>query len=233
MQLERWLTTDCVRAALGDPPRQTTIQVLRNALLDRWLARAHPALPAIVFGPLALTALAFAERRLEAGTLACAFAAGFLAFSLLEYGLHRFLFHHAFGTERSERITAFLTHGYHHTYPNDPGRLVLPPLLTLPLAALVGFAYSLCLPLAIAEAVLAGTVTGYIAYDSTHFWLHHGRARSTLGRWCKRYHLLHHHDRTLGRFGVTTPLWDIVFGSYLPTRRERRDVAAHVPRRPA
>jgi sterol desaturase/sphingolipid hydroxylase (fatty acid hydroxylase superfamily) len=78
--------------------------------------------------------------------------------------------------------------------------------------------YGLCLPIGPAAAAFAGTATGYIAYDSVHWWLHHGHTRSRAGRWLKRYHLLHHHQHNAARFGVSTPLWDFVFGTYVPTR---------------
>jgi sterol desaturase/sphingolipid hydroxylase (fatty acid hydroxylase superfamily) len=212
LRAERWLSDVCILAALGDPPRQTAIQVLKWSFLDRWLARAHPAAPAVVYGPIVL-ALGFRERG-HGAVLAGAFLAGFAAFSLLEYLLHRFVLHRECGDTADDRIRAFVTHGYHHTYPNDAGRLVLPPMMTLPIAAaLAAIDWSL-LPSVWAAGVFAGTPAGYVVYDSSHWWLHHGRPRSALGRRWKRYHLLHHYDRELGRFGVTTPVWDIVFGTY-------------------
>ena len=215
---ERWLSDVCVRAALGSPPRQRSIQVFRNPYMDRWLGRTHPAVPALLFGPLASAALLFACRRTAIGGLVGAFLAGLLGLTLLEYLLHRFALHRPVGPDRASRIAAFLRHGYHHVYPSDAGRLVLPPMVTVPFAVVVLLAYALVMPVGAAAAAFAGTATGYVAYDSMHWWLHHGRARSRLGRWLKRYHLLHHHHPDAGRFGVSTPLWDLVFGTYVPTR---------------
>ena len=41
----------------------------------------------------------------------------------------------------------------------------------------------------------AGTVAGYIVYDSVHYVLHHRQPRTALGAWLRRYHMLHHHSR--------------------------------------
>ncbi|MES1178523.1 MAG: sterol desaturase family protein [Myxococcales bacterium] len=215
---ERWLSDVCVRAALGEPPRQRSIQVFRNAFMDRWLGRAHPAVPALLFSPLIVGALLYASGRVSIWGLIGAFLGGLLGLTLLEYVLHRFVLHRPVGADRASRIAAFLHHGYHHIYPSDEGRLVLPPMVTVPFALIVIAAYGLLLPVGVAAAAFAGTALGYVGYDSMHWWLHHGRAQSRVGRWLKRYHLLHHHHHDLGRFGVSTPLWDFVFGTYVPTR---------------
>jgi dihydroceramide fatty acyl 2-hydroxylase len=215
---ERWLSDVCVRAALGAPPRQRSIQVFRNPVLDRWLGRTHPAVPALLFAPFIMAALWFASAHSATWGLIGALLGGLLGLTLLEYLLHRFVLHRPVGADRASRIAAFLRHGYHHIYPSDEGRLVLPPMVTLPFAIVVAAAYALFLPLGLASAAFAGTATGYVGYDSIHWWLHHGRAKSQAGRWLKRYHLLHHQHRDQGRFGVSTPLWDFVFGTYVPTR---------------
>jgi dihydroceramide fatty acyl 2-hydroxylase len=215
---EQWLSDVCLRAAFGDPPRQRSIQVFRNPFIDRWFGRTHPAVPALVFAPLVVTALLYGQAHASIGFLIAAFVAGFLGLTLLEYVLHRFLLHRTPGPDRASQIAAFLRHGYHHVYPNDEGRLVLPPMATLPMGVGVAAVYALCLSPGVAAAAFAGTAAGYIAYDSMHWWLHHGRSNSRAGRWLKRYHLLHHHQGIEARFGVSTPLWDFVFGTYAPTR---------------
>jgi sterol desaturase/sphingolipid hydroxylase (fatty acid hydroxylase superfamily) len=192
--------------------------VFRNPLVDRWFGRTHPAVPALVFGPLIVGAVLYAGGRVTIWGLIGAFLSGLLGLTLFEYLLHRFFLHRPVGADRASRIAAFLHHGYHHIYPSDEGRLVLPPMVTLPFALVVITGYALLLPIGLAAATFAGTAAGYVAYDSMHWWLHHGRVKSRAGRWLKRYHLLHHHHQGAGRFGVSTPLWDFVFGTYVPTR---------------
>ena len=222
---ERWLTDVCIRAALEAPPRLKSIQVFRNPFMDRWFGRTHPAVPAVLFGPLIVAALLYAGTHVSALSWVGAFLAGLLGFTLLEYVLHRFVLHRPIGADRASRIAAFLHHGYHHAYPSDEGRLVLPPMVTIPFALGLIALYTLMFPLAVAAAVFAGTATGYVAYDSVHWWLHHGHTKSRAGRWLKRYHLLHHHQHNAARFGVSTPLWDFVFGTYAPARVSPRSRA--------
>ena len=219
---ERWLSTECIAAALGHPPHAIGIPLLRNPTLDRWFARAHPALPALLYLPLAIGLLVYALRRgAGASTVLVGVLSGWLAFSLAEYVVHRFYFHRPVGETRGARIDAFLTHGYHHTYLHDRTRLVMPPMVSVPLAA--GLALVL-LPLlgALGAALFAGVLVGYVAYDSLHYATHHVHAnRGPLG-FLRRYHLLHHGIGHGARFGVSSPVWDIVFGTYpRPHRRAR------------
>jgi sterol desaturase/sphingolipid hydroxylase (fatty acid hydroxylase superfamily) len=193
--------------------------VFRNATFDRWLARAHPAFPLATFGPLAIVSLITAWRAGAPGPVLLAFVGGCLGFSLFEYSLHRFLFHRQFADTRAGRIEGFLTHGYHHIYPDDPERLVMPPLGSMPLGALFAAGYVGLLGWAVGLAAFAGTAVGYVLYDTTHFVLHHWRPRTPVGQWMKRYHLLHHHAEEPARFGVSSPLWDYVFGTYRPVGR--------------
>jgi sterol desaturase/sphingolipid hydroxylase (fatty acid hydroxylase superfamily) len=217
-----WLTADCLAAASGAPPRARSIQVFRNDLVDRWLARAHPAFPAVFFGPIAAVAFALSSRHIGTVEALAAFLGGWLFFSLFEYALHRFVFHGDFPETLEGRVAWFLTHGYHHVYPNDADRLVLPPIGSLPLAVLFLAAYVLILGTGIGLGAFAGTVAGYIVYDSVHYVLHHRQPRTALGAWLRRYHMLHHHSREPSRYGVSSPLWDLVFRTYTPVRRAAR-----------
>ena len=52
----------------------------------------------------------------------------------------------------------------------------------------------------------------YVTYGLSHFTIHHHRFHDVLARnWAANHHIHHHHVNT--NFGVTTPLWDIVFGT--------------------
>ena len=122
-------------------------------------------------------------------------------------------------------ITAhFLMHGCHHKVPNDRYRLVMPPVATLVLYLSVGALSRLLLwPLIPSFAVFvvfwSGLVFGYIVYDMVHYATHHGNLNpnSYLGRQ-RKYHLRHHYHglHNVG-FGITTPLWDLILGTLLPS----------------
>lgn len=143
---------------------------------------------------------------------------GIFIWSLLEYTLHRCLFHldKHLPDNRVGITTHFLLHGIHHYLPMDKYRLVMPPALFLllvspfyKLAHLI-FAYN---EFAAIE-VFSGGLFGYVCYDMTHYFLHH-RNLPSYYRELKKYHLQHHFADYENGFGVTSRFWDRVFGTQL------------------
>ena len=124
--------------------REPPIRLFRSPFLEA-LTHIHPVVVVVVWVPVigwygheAWTSRA-ATGTTE-GELFAAAALGLLVWTLVEYGMHRFVFHWRFAATREGQVTAFLTHGYHHAYPRDPTRLVLPPLV---LRAPIGLAHHL------------------------------------------------------------------------------------------
>jgi sterol desaturase/sphingolipid hydroxylase (fatty acid hydroxylase superfamily) len=148
------------------------------------------------------------------------FGLGIVGWSLTEYLLHRFVFHFRPDTGWGRRLH-FIIHGVHHDHPHDPMRLVMPPSVSVPLAllvflllrALVGPAWSL--------PFFAGFLIGYLVYDMAHYHIHHHRSGDRLSLALRRYHYRHHFQQSDRGFGVTSPLWDKVFGT-VPILRVRR-----------
>ncbi|KAI0142479.1 inositolphosphorylceramide-B C-26 hydroxylase [Hypoxylon sp. NC0597] len=145
---------------------------------------------------------------------------GVFIWTLVEYILHRCLFHlDDYLPDNRVGITLhFLLHGVHHYLPMDKYRLVMPPTLFLVLATpFWKLAHTLFYwNWHLATAIYCGGIFGYICYDLTHYFLHH----QNLPLWykeLKKYHLAHHFlDYELG-FGVTSRFWDRVFGTELVT----------------
>jgi len=143
---------------------------------------------------------------------------GLFLWTLVEYILHRFLFHlDAYLPENRFAFTAhFLLHGIHHYLPMDKYRLVMPPAMFLALAipfyklAHTVFAYNWYA----ATTVFSGGIFGYICYDLTHYFLHH-RNLPAWYRALKKYHLKHHFADYQNGFGVTSRFWDWVFNTEL------------------
>jgi 4-hydroxysphinganine ceramide fatty acyl 2-hydroxylase len=102
---------------------------------------------------------------------------GLFIWTLVEYVLHRFLFHldQHLPDNRAALTLHFLLHGIHHYLPMDRLRLVMPPTLFLALAtpfwylAHAVFFYDWNA----ATAVFCGGIFGYVCYDLTHYFLHH------------------------------------------------------------
>ncbi|KAJ3045994.1 fatty acid alpha-hydroxylase [Rhizophlyctis rosea] len=146
------------------------------------------------------------------------FAMGIMNWSVIEYSLHRFLFHvDEIMPDNRFAITAhFLLHGVHHYIPMDKMRLVMPPALSITLAIPIYSLYAAFLPtFAVCAPLAAGTITGYVGYDLMHYYLHHGKPYGAHLKEMKTYHLDHHYkDATLG-YGITSKFWDRVFGTVL------------------
>jgi len=148
-------------------------------------------------------------------TIACFFL-GQLIWTILEYTMHRYLFHiDEMLPDTPTFITLhFLMHGIHHYLPMDRLRLVMPPtlffVLQLPFTQL---AYVL-FPVAMANGIIAGAFTFYILYDCMHYALHHTKLPAHL-REMKKYHLAHHYKNFELGFGVTSKIWDYVFNTTL------------------
>ncbi len=230
-------TDECLHLAnhgawLGDQPEKPrrgaqpqTIRVFKNPVLELF-SRSHPITPGIWFGPFIVWAWLTCPGNLGVGRTALLFAAGILFFTLFEYVLHRVVFHgliHAAEKDPKKRFSAFMAHGYHHEFPNDVSRLVMPPMISWPAATMFALVYWLAFGRAQYFPVLAGTMAGYIAYDWVHYYTHHFHPTTRLGKWVRAYHMRHHFQDHNAFFGISTPLWDLLFRTYrspLPVKRE-------------
>jgi sterol desaturase/sphingolipid hydroxylase (fatty acid hydroxylase superfamily) len=147
------------------------------------------------------------------------FVAGLFVWTLTEYLLHRFVFHYEPKTGWGKRLH-FLMHGVHHDYPQDSKRLVMPPVISIPLAALFLGLFSLILPAGHVASTFAGFIFGYICYDEIHYATHHAPMKGKLGLWLKHHHVRHHYLDPDRGYGVSTPVWDYVFGTMYGEKEE-------------
>ncbi|KAF8873462.1 oxidoreductase [Mucidula mucida] len=148
--------------------------------------------------------------------LSCCLLGNFV-WTILEYVLHRFLFHlDEYLPDANYALTLhFLLHGVHHYLPMDRLRLVMPPVLfTVLQFPFTQLAYKL-FPVAVANGVIAGAFTFYVLYDCMHYALHHTNLPAYMKE-MKKYHLGHHYKNYELGFGVTSKIWDIVFNTVLP-----------------
>jgi len=137
------------------------------------------------------------------------FFAGNIIWTILEYTLHRFLFHvdHYLPEANWALLLHFLLHGIHHYLPMDRLRLVMPPTLFLALETPFTNLAHLIFPKAVANGIIAGAFTFYILYDCMHYALHHTRLPQYMAE-MKRYHLAHHYKSeflSLIQLGCTDP----------------------------
>jgi sterol desaturase/sphingolipid hydroxylase (fatty acid hydroxylase superfamily) len=182
-----------------------------NELLDR-LSRVHPAVVPILYVPAILALIVLGVIHGSAGWTPLWLAGGYLFWTLTEYWLHRVVFHF----EPEKGIGArlhWIIHGVHHDHPNDPLRLVMPPSVSIPLAVLFIWVFSLVLGSPGFLPFGAGFLSGYLFYDMLHYHVHHHRPTTALGKKLRELHMRHHFQNHEAGYGVSAPFWDHVFGT--------------------
>jgi sterol desaturase/sphingolipid hydroxylase (fatty acid hydroxylase superfamily) len=170
----------------------------------------------LVFPPFVIGLALFAyddSQRFRATTWLVSFAVGVLLWTLLEYLLHRFVFHHA-------PIISEIHEQHHH----DPLALIGAPAWTSFVLALLGvlFPLWLLLGISIAAGITSGMICGYLWYVLVHYASHHWQPRhgSYLYR-VRLRHARHHYSHDEGNFGVSVEFWDRVFRTELGRRGGR------------
>ena len=150
-----------------------------------FFSRVHPAIPLVLYLPVVGYALYVAlwKQELSALVVVGFFVLGILLWTLLEYLIHRYIFHYEPKTRVGKRLH-YIIHGVHHDYPNDARRLVMPPSISLPLAFLFYGMFLLVFG-RFASGAFAGLVFGYLCYDMLHFATHHFPMKHGVLLWLK------------------------------------------------
>ncbi len=148
-------------------------------------------------------------------TVAVGFA-GLFSWTLFEYLLHRYLFHIT-GDSAAIKRFAYIMHGVHHENPREEKWVFMPPVPGTLYILIFGAAFYLLLG-AHAAVFLAGFILGYLAYANIHFYVHIKRPDKRFAFFW-RHHSLHHYKYPDKAFGVSTPLWDIIFRTMPPEKK--------------
>lgn len=192
----------------------TPIRLFQSDFLE-FFTHISPIAVLVIWLPVVGYFLYQAGRTASLGVILAGYGLGLFVWTLVEYLMHRFVFHFPTqGRPRLERIV-FLFHGVHHAQPQLKTRLVMPPVVSIPLAlAFYGLFSLVCKALGVSAwlyPLFSGAVSGYIAYDMIHYATHHFAMRAGVWKFLKRHHMAHHFKTENARFGVSSPLWDYVF----------------------
>jgi Sterol desaturase len=192
--------------------KNETVRMFESDFME-FFSRVHPATPLLLYMPVVgcMLYLSLWQRKLSIPTVAGLFVLGILLWTLLEYLIHRYIFHYEPTSHLGKRLH-YIVHGVHHDYPNDARRLVMPPSVSVPLAVLFYILFLLIFG-HLAPGVFAGLVFGYVCYDMLHYATHHFPMKRGLWLWLKQYHLRHHYKNDDAGFGISSPIWDYVFGT--------------------
>ena len=201
-----------------DRESKEAIRLFDSDFLE-FFTHISPIVVLIVWVPVVVACLGFSIANRSAGWafIPAAFAIGLFLWTISEYVLHRFLFHfHPKNPSEQVKRLLFMIHGVHHYQPRSKTRLVMPPMLSIPLAALFYGFYYLVIGAALnaphwVMPLFAGFITGYICYDMLHYAIHHFSWKSKFYRIIRKHHMAHHFKAPDQLFGVSSPLWDHVF----------------------
>lgn len=197
-------------------------QLFRNRYVEM-LTKTHPLVIWGMYLPLIAGFPVYAVRHLLFSNvqLVLVFLAGVIFWTFFEYIMHRFVFHLIAETETGRKMI-YIMHGNHHHYPRDRQRLFMPPLPSIMISSLLFFAMYAVMKLYV-FLFFPGFIFGYLIYGSMHYAIH---AWNPPFKWMKplwRNHHLHHYKDENKGFGVSTTLWDRVFGTLFDLKHEKED----------
>jgi 4-hydroxysphinganine ceramide fatty acyl 2-hydroxylase len=185
------------------------LDALVRSAANYWVAMACDVIMGLLF-----LALGFSRASGPAiGSVAAALA-GLFGWGFLEYALHRWLLHAWPSPARDG-------HARHHAHP---GALVSTPAFVIPAAAFaVWWLLHLVFPAGLAAFVVFGMYVGFDYYSVLHHLQHHRGADLARVAYLRRLEHLHHlhHGRPTVNFGVSTTLWDRIFGTFQPSNARR------------
>ncbi|GBD87468.1 fatty acid hydroxylase superfamily protein [bacterium BMS3Abin03] len=201
--------------------KNETVRMFKSDFLE-FFSRVHWTVPLYIYIPVIgyLFYVSIAYHKLAALNIFGLIIAGIFIWTLTEYTLHRFVFHFHTKSNFGQRIT-FMFHGVHHDYPNDTKRLVMPPSVSIPLAIGFFFLFRAILGDGIVAPFYIGFIGGYLFYDISHYAIHHFNMHGKFWLAVKNHHMLHHYQNDELGYGVSSPFWDIVFGTNFSTKTEK------------
>ena len=201
--------------------------LFRNQYIE-YLTKTHPLVIWGLYCPIigVLLFYGYTQINLSVAKIAVIFLTGIFFWTFFEYLMHRFIFHFV---SKKERLSKFIyqLHGNHHEYPRDKERLFMPPVPSIIIASFIFFTmYFIAFIFGIQNDIFsfyAGFIFGYLLYGSMHYAIH---AWNPPYKWMKplwRNHHLHHYKNEEQGFGVSTTLWDRVFGTMFDLKNEKED----------
>jgi sterol desaturase/sphingolipid hydroxylase (fatty acid hydroxylase superfamily) len=197
-------------------------QLFRNPYLEM-LTKTHPVVIWGMYIPIMGFMLYHANANLSFSLtrVALTFLGGMLFWSFFEYVSHRFLFHLVSEKPQLQKF-AYILHGNHHHYPRDKQRLFMPPVPSLIFASVI-FGLQFLILRQTTFMFFPGFLFGYLMYGTMHYAIH---AWNPPFKWMKglwRNHHLHHYKNEHQGFGVSSTIWDHVFGTMFDLKNEKED----------
>ncbi|QEC41205.1 sterol desaturase family protein [Pseudobacter ginsenosidimutans] len=197
-------------------------QLFKNRYLEM-LTKTHPLVIWGMYLPVFVGMPWYAAAKLgySGWRIAAIYIAGMFFWTFFEYIMHRWIFHMIAESPRAQKII-YVMHGNHHHFPRDRERLFMPPIPSLLISGTI-FGIMYLLMRGNAFMFFPGFILGYLMYGSMHYAIH---AWNPPFKWMKplwRNHHLHHYKDEGKGYGVSTTIWDRVFGTMFDLKKEKED----------
>ena len=144
------------------------------------------------------------------------FFLGVFFWTILEYTLHRFLGHKKH--LKNVFTTEHLRHHREGDYFAPAYKKAIAALLVLAISTLI---LGLIFNWLSAFTFSFGLSLMYGVYEFLHKRAHTHAPFNFYGRWLRKHHFYHHFKNPKKNHGVTSPVWDIVFGTYVKPEKLR------------
>jgi sterol desaturase/sphingolipid hydroxylase (fatty acid hydroxylase superfamily) len=193
-------------------------RIFKNPVLE-YMTKAPAPVSATIYLIILVSLLyyGYANKVVDSPVAGIAIFLGAMFFwTFFEYLFHRYINHldEYFPNSEFAQKIAFTIHGIHHEFPRDRERLIMPPIPGLLIAAMLILGYWLILG-DVMFIFMPGFMAGYLLYTYIHIRIHKSNVPSFL-KAQYRHHALHHYKYPEKAFGVSTTLWDRVFGTMPP-----------------
>ena len=194
------------------PKNKGTQRLFKNPILER-LTRTHIAVPVTIFTIFAIFLLSWSIFQTELSPAATMgmFILGFISFTWVEYNIHRYVFHMKTYTDLRAKLQ-YTIHGVHHEYPKDKDRLAMPPLLSVTVSTILLLVFRVIMG-DLVFAFFPGFLVGYAGYLAIHYMVHAFAPPKNVFRKLWINHGTHHYKNGEVIYGVSSPLWDYIYGT--------------------
>ncbi len=199
--------------AMKDYARNESSRMFESDFFEA-ASKVHPAVPFVFYIPIVTGLMGYGLwNGLTAWTWAALFfPLGWVTWDILEYAIHRGFFHWE-GSGPFTRRLHDIAHGYHHKYPDDANRLVMPLGASIPLASLIALGLYFVNAPQWTIPYFCGVVSSYMFYDFTHWATHYRTPRTAWGKAIRAHHMAHHFACPDKNFGISHRWIDVLFGT--------------------
>jgi sterol desaturase/sphingolipid hydroxylase (fatty acid hydroxylase superfamily) len=197
---------------LDRPDNFGSATLFSNPVLER-ISRTHISIPITLFLAISSVSMYYGlvSTSIPLGLGLGFFVLGLLAFTFVEYMMHKHFFHMEPDTPLKDKLQ-YNVHGVHHDYPKDKDRLAMPPFVSAAYAAILYLLFTLLMG-DFALYFLPGFLLGYSGYLAVHYVVHVYNPPKNFFKVLWVNHAIHHYKDPDAAFGVSSPLWDYLLGT--------------------